>query len=280
MGYITKKLSYISRDDPDDSDPTKCPKGYFGTYNRLTPTSKDYYNCERCPQGAYMEYAEDVTGCSQCPPGTYGLTTAAEQMNQYNDWEGTPMDPGCMPCPNGTYNTEYGQSECLSCPNGYFCTPFGTVTPTNYDYNSWSSSANMKWTLLPDAEWEMEVPILGPLGEEDIETAVLQMAMLIIILMVLMMLFVKKCMRTKDWEKFKSAIKFVDRKLHISDLAEDGDIDEEEEEEFGAGETEVDYAPKGKLIGGFAHQYFFVVWDCWHRPPGRSSTSTWRSRRS
>ena len=181
-------------------------------------------------------------------------------MNQYNDWEGTPMDPGCMPCPNGTYNTEYGQSECLSCPNGYFCTPFGTVTPTNYDYNSWSSSANMKWTLLPDAEWEMEVPILGPLGEEDIETAVLQMAMLIIILMVLMMLFVKKCMRTKDWEKFKSAIKFVDRKLHISDLAEDGDIDEEEEEEFGAGETEADYAPKGKLIGGFAAiAYFFVV---------------------
>ena len=146
----------------DDGEPTKCPKGTYGSRRQVelesdcTPCPEAYY-CSQpgleapdglCDPGYYcsheVDYAygasvsaptDEVTG-DICPAGGYCEMGTIVQKScppgTYNPNEGGKDEEACIPCLPGSYcSGEENATPTGFCDPGYYC-PIGSKTKTEY----------------------------------------------------------------------------------------------------------------------------------------------------
>ncbi|TSQ58043.1 Sodium channel subunit beta-3 [Bagarius yarrelli] len=158
-----KKCGPGEEPDPNQTECTKCPKGYYSTLCSA--------QCEPCPAGSYCPLSKmsqpllcpmgqytDEAGQSSCKICNSSVARTELQLSQRNrmpiscppgthrDGEGPicdicPSGGVAIQCPAGTYGPKEGLQrekdcticpagvkDCLKCPAGYYC-PEGTSDP-------------------------------------------------------------------------------------------------------------------------------------------------------
>jgi hypothetical protein len=111
-----------------------CSNGYL---------SEGRANCEKCPDGEYLNYdngdstckqcsaqlpISDGTSCYRCLPGRHRGSCAACPVGRYTGWENEILDE-CRLCETG-YQDEEGRGNCKTCPAGRISTVDRTTCVT------------------------------------------------------------------------------------------------------------------------------------------------------
>ena len=120
-----------------DCDPRKVTGVLTGATNCNFATCSNGYlsegraNCEKCPEGEYLNYDGDDSTCKQCSadeprsngtscykclPGRHRGSCSVCPVGRYTGWESEVLTE-CRPCQAG-YQDEEGQGTCKNCPAG------------------------------------------------------------------------------------------------------------------------------------------------------------------
>lgn len=134
---VGKYQSQSGKNECISCDPRKVTGVLTGATNCNFATCSNGYlsegraNCEKCPEGHYLNYTggdstckqclaqlprSDGTSCYRCLPGRHRGSCSVCPVGRYTGWESEVLTE-CRPCQAG-YQDEEGQGTCKNCPAG------------------------------------------------------------------------------------------------------------------------------------------------------------------